>query len=166
MKTLRELEDEFADIKLEDFDKMKPEDYDHFIIDLNEILADDPSNIDALKFKYQILFCQYKFEESIEVCDLVLRKWPDDIATLEEKMENLSQLSKYKECIEVCQQILRIAPKHQRAMDEWDMAYTCADDPTLPKPPISTTARIIGWAVVILIVFLAVYYYFQLNIQN
>ena len=152
MKTLNELEDElFLSDKYDDIENIKPEDYNEILNGVNEILSNDPSNIDALKFKCHVLYCQQNYKESIETCDLVLRKCPEDIYTLKEKEACLFQLSKYKECIDIYQQILRIDPKDKYVIESWNTTYLMADDNTLPKPPKSIIRKLLEWAFTILI---------------
>lgn len=160
MKSFDELNNEFLLDDEMDKEDISLEAYDKYLTGVNEILEQDNSNIDALKFKYFILFCQKKYEESIEICDLVLRKRPDDIEVLNFKADNLFQLSRYKEIVEICQKILDIDPKNKEALEQWESASLMDD--TLPKPPKSFFAKFIK--IVIIMAIFGGIIYFLLNL--
>lgn len=160
MKSFDELSNEFFlddEVHKED---ISPEAYDKYLTGVNEILEQDNSNIDALKFKYFILFCQKKYEEGIEICDLVLRKRPDDIEAMDFKA-SMFELSRYKEDIEIWQRILEIDPENKDALEQWDRAYVMSDDNTLPKPPETILSKIIK--IILLIAILGGIIYFLLK---
>ena len=166
MKTLEELEDKFYMDERFENENVKPEDYDEILDGVNEILAEDPSNIDALKFKSYLLYCQDKYEESIEVCDLILKKDPDNIKVLQEKADNLLQLDRYKECIDLCQQILRIDPKNEDVLETMDIIKNCPDTQQVQRDSIKLIIYSLGY-IILLIAITFVFIYFTLKaVQN
>ena len=159
MKSFEELNNEFLqDKNFDDVEKVKPEDYEKYLEGINEILENDNTNIEALKFKSFILFCQQKFIESIEICDLILKMQPDNIEVLDSKCGNLFQLGRYKECVAICQRILEINPKNEEALRQWESACIMSDDDKLPKPPESVFSKIIK-IVISIAVFVALCFY-------
>lgn len=146
MKSFEELEEEYLNEVEPD---SPPELYEKYLNELNKILEQDNSHIKALELKYFMLFCLERYDESVVVCDQILRIKPDDIETLDFKASNLFQLARYKECIEICQRILEIDPENKDAKGQWDSAFLMSNDNTLPKPPETIFSKIIKFIITI-----------------
>ena len=134
MKSLKDLRLEFHSDKEMLQENVSQKAYDKYIDAVNEILAENSRDIEALEFKQMLLFLKGKYKECLTICDDIL-SYTTSIEALITKSNCLLYLKNYADCVTTCQEILTIEPKNEIALLNWEEAYKESGFVSVLKPP-------------------------------
>ena len=77
----------------------------------NLMLKDDPDQLIIMYHKLRILYALEKYEESLEICDKILQKYPKNGDVLFDKAVSLINLNRISKCLETLSFAIQISDK-------------------------------------------------------